>query len=57
MSWLYYLSEIALRRLLYRVLQFPIDWPSGGGGSKNLTYSLEAIWQITTEFIEQVENW
>ncbi len=53
-SWFFYLGEIALRKLLYRVLNYRHGDRSSRGHERNKELEL---WKSVTEFDLQVQQW
>ncbi|OKP12151.1 hypothetical protein PENSUB_2311 [Penicillium subrubescens] len=57
-GWLFYLGEIALKRMQYRVLTYRYDHSDGGNGQvKNTSDRNSALWQSVIEFDLQLQEW
>lgn len=57
-GWLFYLGEIALKRMQYRVLNYRYDHSDGRNGRKeNGADGNSALWHSVVEFDLQLQQW
>jgi hypothetical protein len=57
-GWLFYLGEIALKRMQYRVLTYRYDHSDGSNGQEEDTADRHsALWHSVVEFDLQLQEW